>query len=147
MLVITPSKTDRERVIPMSADLFHVIASIIRRHTRDGRTIPLLRRFDPHDKLWSAPLPYLFQRLKGTTPAVIAAGTILLRLRIGLDQFTLNLRDAEVHGALSLFQLRRDALLNVDARFRQEFKQAACTCAFARMECGKVVRFRWVTLV
>ncbi|WP_229783473.1 tyrosine-type recombinase/integrase [Pilimelia anulata] len=81
LLVITPSKTDRERVIPMSADLFHVIASIIRRHTRDGRTIPLVRRFDPHDKVWSAPLPYLFQRLKGATPAVIAAGTILLRLR------------------------------------------------------------------
>jgi hypothetical protein len=34
LLVITPSKTDRERVIPMSAELFHVIASVIRRHTR-----------------------------------------------------------------------------------------------------------------
>src|SRR4051812_16092700 len=50
LLVVAPSKTDRERVIPMSAELFHVIA-IIRRHTRDGRTIPLLRRFDPHDKV------------------------------------------------------------------------------------------------
>jgi hypothetical protein len=65
----------------MSADLFHVIASIIRRHTQHRRAIPLVRRFDPHDKVWSTPLPYLFQRLKGTTPAVIAGGTILLRLR------------------------------------------------------------------
>ncbi|MDJ0372799.1 hypothetical protein QMK19_24860, partial [Streptomyces sp. H10-C2] len=32
LLVITPSKSDRERVIPMSAELFHVIAQIIRRH-------------------------------------------------------------------------------------------------------------------
>ena len=33
LLVIAPSKTDRERVIPMSAELFHVIAVIIRRLT------------------------------------------------------------------------------------------------------------------
>src|SRR5688572_11885318 len=72
---------------------------------------------------------------------------IRLRLRIGLDQLTLNSRDAEVRRALSLFQLRRDALLNVDARFRQELEQAACTCAFARLERVKVVRFRWLTLM
>jgi hypothetical protein len=65
----------------MSADLFHVIASIIRRHTHDGATIPLLRRFDPHDKVWSPPLPYLFQRRNGATPGVIGGATILLRLR------------------------------------------------------------------
>lgn len=45
LLVITRSKTDRERVIPMSAELFHVIAEIIRRHIRDGRLIPLVRRW------------------------------------------------------------------------------------------------------
>ena len=37
LLVIAPSKTDRERVIPMSAELFAVIAAIIRRHTTGGR--------------------------------------------------------------------------------------------------------------
>ncbi|MFC9982082.1 hypothetical protein [Gordonia sp. NPDC127522] len=31
LLVVAPSKTDRERVVPTSADLFHVIACIIRR--------------------------------------------------------------------------------------------------------------------
>jgi hypothetical protein len=77
LLVIAPSKTDRERVIPMSAELFHVIASVIRRHTRDGRPIPLLSRFDPHDKVWSAPMPFLFQRRVGSTRNVIAAGTVL----------------------------------------------------------------------
>ncbi|WP_406165893.1 hypothetical protein OIE52_05205 [Streptomyces canus] len=44
LLVIAPSKTDRERVIPMSAELFHVIAEIIRRLTRTGRPIRLVRR-------------------------------------------------------------------------------------------------------
>ncbi|MFE7721876.1 hypothetical protein ACFU44_22850 [Nocardia rhizosphaerihabitans] len=32
LLVIGPSKTDRERIIPLSAELFHVIARIIRTH-------------------------------------------------------------------------------------------------------------------
>ena len=76
LLVIAPSKTDRERVIPMSAELFHVIASIIRRHARTGRPIPLLSRYDPHDKLWSPAMPFLFQRRHGAAPAVLNTGTI-----------------------------------------------------------------------
>ncbi|MFF4345260.1 tyrosine-type recombinase/integrase [Kitasatospora sp. NPDC001540] len=76
LLVIAPSKTDRERVIPMSAELFHVIASIIRRHLRTGRPIPLVSRYDPHDKVWSPPMPFLFQRQNGAVPAVFNPGTI-----------------------------------------------------------------------
>ncbi|MGV4988941.1 tyrosine-type recombinase/integrase [Streptomyces sp. NRAIS3] len=76
LLVIAPSKTDRERVIPMSAELFHVIASIIRRHARTGRPIPQVSRYDPHDKVWSPPMPFLFQRQNGTAPAVFNPGTI-----------------------------------------------------------------------
>jgi integrase len=81
LLVIAPSKTDRERVIPMSAELFHIIAMIIRRQTSGGQPTPLVRRFDPHDKGWSAPLPFLVQRLGGSTRAVIGTGTVLLRIR------------------------------------------------------------------
>ena len=33
LLVVSPSKTDRERVTPMSPELLHVIAQVIRRHT------------------------------------------------------------------------------------------------------------------
>ncbi|MCP2276181.1 hypothetical protein APR09_001733 [Nocardia amikacinitolerans] len=36
LLVIAPSKADRERVIPMSAELFHVIARIVMRQTLQG---------------------------------------------------------------------------------------------------------------
>ncbi|MGY1984369.1 hypothetical protein [Nocardia gipuzkoensis] len=67
LLVIAPSKTDRERVIPMSAELFHVIAAIVRRHTSGGQPIPVVSRFDPHDKVWSAPMPFLFQRRTGAS--------------------------------------------------------------------------------
>lgn len=80
LLVISPSKTDRERVIPMSAELFHVIASIIRRHTCDGNSVPFLRRFDPHDKVWSPPMPFLFQRKIGSTRSVISPVTVLSML-------------------------------------------------------------------
>ncbi|MFD8087085.1 tyrosine-type recombinase/integrase [Kitasatospora sp. NPDC059722] len=77
LLVIAPSKTDRERVIPMSAELFHVIASIIRRHGRRGKPIPLVSRHDPHDKVWSAPMPFLFQRQNGAIGSkIFNPGTI-----------------------------------------------------------------------
>ncbi len=50
LLVIAPSKSDRERVIPMTAELFHVIATIIRRLTRDRPTISLATRYDCEDE-------------------------------------------------------------------------------------------------
>ena len=77
LLVIAPSKTDRERVIPMSAELFHVIAAIIRRHTRDQPTIPLVTRFDPHDKLTSSPHPFLFQRVVGPRREVFSSTAVV----------------------------------------------------------------------
>ncbi|MCT9113171.1 site-specific integrase [Streptomyces mirabilis] len=77
LLVIAPSKTDRERVISMSADLFHVVAAIIRRLTRHGRKIPLISRYDQHEKTWSAPMPFLFQRQRGGTRAVISPQRVL----------------------------------------------------------------------
>jgi hypothetical protein len=81
LLVIAPSKTDRERVIPMSAELFHVIAQVIRRHTRNGQPIPLLSRFDHHEKLWSPQMPFLFQRLIGSGRSVIGPAAVLAMLK------------------------------------------------------------------
>ena len=81
LLVIAPSKTDRERVIPMSAELFAVIAAIIRRHTQHGRTIPLIQRYDNHERQMSDPMPFLFQRHTGAVPRVISPATVLVMLR------------------------------------------------------------------
>jgi integrase len=61
LLVVSPSKSDRERVIPMSAELFHVIAQVVRRHIEGHGSVRTCVRYDPHEKLWSLPLPYLFQ--------------------------------------------------------------------------------------
>ncbi|MFI8340757.1 tyrosine-type recombinase/integrase [Streptomyces sp. NPDC085639] len=77
LLVVAPSKSERERVIPMSAELFHAIAQIIRRQTRNGQAIPLVTRYDGHEKTWSEPMPFLFQRQMGTIRRVMGPGTIL----------------------------------------------------------------------
>ena len=69
LLVVTPSKSDRERVIPMSPELLHVIAQAIRRHTDRLGAIPLVRRWDPHERQHSEPLPFLLQHNTGTCRA------------------------------------------------------------------------------
>jgi hypothetical protein len=76
LLVIAPSKTDRERVIPMTAELFHVIATIIRRLTRDRPTIALATRYDKHEHVTSEPQPFLFQRTIGQRTEVITPGAL-----------------------------------------------------------------------
>ncbi|MBF9132746.1 tyrosine-type recombinase/integrase [Plantactinospora sp. S1510] len=81
LLVIAPSKTDRERVIPMTADLLSVIAAIIRRHTAGGAPIPCISRYDPHDKTHSSPMPFLFQRQLGTTRTVLSHGAVCAMLQ------------------------------------------------------------------
>jgi hypothetical protein len=79
LLVIVPSKSDRERVIPMSAGLFSVIAAIIRRHTQNGQAVPLLSRYDPHERQTSPAMP--FQRKIGTNREVISPATVVNMLR------------------------------------------------------------------
>lgn len=77
LLVIAPSKSDRERVIPCSAELFHVLALIVRRLTRNGDPIPTIARYDPHERVLTEPLPYLFQRQHGSTRMVMAPGSVV----------------------------------------------------------------------
>ena len=72
LLVISPSKSDRERVVPMSAELFHVIAQVIRRHTARHGTV----RSAPSTTSTSGPgasrFPYLFQRTQSGTPRALS---------------------------------------------------------------------------
>jgi len=81
LLVVAPSKSDRERVIPMSAELFAVVAAIVRRHTAGGQTIPLLSRYDPKERRSSPPMPFLFQRKIGTKHEVISDTTVVNMLK------------------------------------------------------------------
>ncbi|GGR16658.1 site-specific integrase [Agromyces mediolanus] len=65
LLQIAPSKTDEERVIPVSPELASVLAEIIGRIRREtgAERLPLLRRWDQAEKRESEPMPFLFQRV------------------------------------------------------------------------------------
>ncbi|MFJ3281617.1 tyrosine-type recombinase/integrase [Streptomyces halstedii] len=76
LLVISPSKSDRERAIPMSAELFHVIAQIIRRHREEHGTVPVCARYDLHEKVWSEELPYLFQTVYSSSQRGMSSTTV-----------------------------------------------------------------------
>jgi hypothetical protein len=65
----------------MSAELLAVIAAIIRRHTAGGRAVPVVTRYDPHERETLPPLPYMFQRPGTAGPSVIAAGTVVRSLQ------------------------------------------------------------------
>lgn len=71
LLQVAPSKTDRERVIPVCPELAHVLAMIVARARGTPPAIPLVERYDHYERLTSAPLPYLFQRSPNGTPVVI----------------------------------------------------------------------------
>lgn len=81
LLVIAPSKTDRERVIPMSAELFHVVATILRRLTAGRGSVPLVTSFDVHEHLTSDPEPFLFQTRTGQQPEAITPSAVRINLR------------------------------------------------------------------
>lgn len=63
LVQISPSKTDHERVIPADPDLVAVLARIIRRIKDPNGRVPLLQRYDFHDRCFGPPLPHLFQRV------------------------------------------------------------------------------------
>lgn len=71
LLQISPSKTDRERIIPADPDLVAVLARIIRRVKTDDGKVPLLQRYDNYERLFGPPLPHLFQRFTHHRPQVI----------------------------------------------------------------------------
>lgn len=65
MLQITPSKTDKERLLVVSPELAGVFAEIIG-HVRAGHErLPLITRYDHAERLHSPALPFLFQRRWG----------------------------------------------------------------------------------
>ena len=62
LLQIAPSKLDRERIIPVCPELAHTLAMIVARVRGDSATVPVTQRWDPHEQVLSAAMPFLFQR-------------------------------------------------------------------------------------
>ncbi len=65
LLQITPSKTDRERLLVVSPELATVLSTIITRASEDTGRVPLVTRYDPAEKLHSPAMPFLLQRRWG----------------------------------------------------------------------------------
>jgi hypothetical protein len=86
MLQITPSKTDKERLIVIGPELAAVFAEIIA-YVRDGqaRIVPI-SRYDSAERLHSPPLPFLFQRRWGVRDIAINNVWVLKTLGILVDQ-------------------------------------------------------------
>jgi Phage integrase family len=83
LLQISPSKTDRERVMPATPELVAILARILRRvKTSDGQ-VPLLSRYDNYERTFCPPLPHLFQSVFQHRRKVISPGHVR-KLLIGL---------------------------------------------------------------
>ena len=72
LLHIIPSKTDAERLIPMSPELVTVLVAVQRRARGNQPQIPLSVRYDPHEKRHGEPLPHLFARRVGARQEVLS---------------------------------------------------------------------------
>ena len=76
MLQIAPSKTDVERLLLVSPELGEVLAEVIGR-VRGGRAaLPLVSAYDPYERTWSTPMPFLFQRPRGPERRAISRTTL-----------------------------------------------------------------------
>lgn len=76
LLQVAPSKIETERVFPISPELAHVLARIVERvRGPDGR-IPLVSRYDEHERVFGPLLPHLFQRPFGGSHQVFHPSTL-----------------------------------------------------------------------
>ena len=56
------SGTSRRRVLLVSPELAHVLARIVARIRNGDQSVPLVARYDRHERVTGPPLPYFFQR-------------------------------------------------------------------------------------
>jgi hypothetical protein len=61
LLQITPSKTDQERLLVISPELADALATIIARIRGTGPAVPLVVGYDKNERVYTPPLPLLFQ--------------------------------------------------------------------------------------
>lgn len=80
LLQITPSKTDRERLLVVSPELGEVLTAIIFRVRGSRERLPLVSRYDTAERLHSPPLPFLFQVRWGLSPHAITKHRVKLLL-------------------------------------------------------------------
>jgi integrase len=72
LLHIVPSKTDCERLIPMSPEVVQVLLAVLRRVKASSDHVPLSIRYDINEKVHGEPFPHLFARRVGTRQEVLS---------------------------------------------------------------------------
>lgn len=73
LLHIVPSKTDCERLIPMSPELVQVLLEVLRRAKGASDFVPLSIRYDYNERTYGQPFPHLFARFVGARQEVLSA--------------------------------------------------------------------------
>lgn len=81
LLQIVPSKSDRERVLLVSPELAHVLAAVRQRVRGSEPQVPLAVRYDDAERVYSPPLPFLFQTRRRTHNRVLSHSTVRTYLR------------------------------------------------------------------
>lgn len=92
LLHIMPSKTDTERLLVIAPELADVLATIIHRIRDHTGTVPMVVRYDIHERTFTAPTPLLFQHRVCADTRPIAAATLRLWITAALND--IGLRDA-----------------------------------------------------
>ncbi|HRV68095.1 MAG TPA: site-specific integrase [Marmoricola sp.] len=77
MLQITPSKTDKERLLVIGPELAVAFAEIISHVRGDNEQLPLISRYDSAERVHSPELPYLFQRPYGTGRTAMSSSYVI----------------------------------------------------------------------
>lgn len=77
MLQITPSKTDKERLLVIGPELAVAFAEIISHVRGDHEQLPLVSRYDNAERVHSPELPFLFQRPWGTGRITISSSYVV----------------------------------------------------------------------
>jgi len=77
LLQIVPSKSNEERLLLVDPELASVLATVITRlRAGNGGAVPLVARYDHHERTTGPLLPHLFQRAHGARREVISPGTV-----------------------------------------------------------------------
>jgi integrase len=80
LLQIVPSKSNEERLLLVSPELASVLAAVVKRlRDENNGKIPLVARYDGHEKTTGPPLPHLFQRKTAWRPSVVST-TLIKRM-------------------------------------------------------------------
>ncbi|MGW5731034.1 tyrosine-type recombinase/integrase [Nocardia beijingensis] len=86
LLQIVPSKTDQERLLLVTPELASVLASVITRvRGKDGR-LPLVSRYDEHERTAGPALPHLFQRKYGWRSSVMSTTSVQNLITAAIDR-------------------------------------------------------------